>query len=158
MNLRIETADEKDIPAIIELMREFAEYENLLDYLEITEAKLYQAMFGAGGFVKCLIASDDGKPVAYALFYLNFASFRGQTGIFLEDLYITENYRRYGLGEMMLRHVARIGKENGAVRMDFQVLDWNAPAISFYKTHGAEADESERHFKFTDEAFDRLAS
>jgi GNAT superfamily N-acetyltransferase len=158
MNLRIETATEKDIPAIIKLMREFAEYENLLDYLEITEEKLYQAMFGAGGFVECLIASDDEKPVAYALFYLNFASFRGQTGIFLEDLYITENYRGRGLGEMMLRQIARIGKAGGAVRMDFQVLDWNAPAISFYKKHGAKMDESERHFKFTDEAFDGLAS
>ena len=158
MNLRIETAGEKDISAIIELMREFAEYENLLEYLEITEAKLYQAMFGAGGFVECLIASDDEKPVAYALFYLNFASFRGQTGIFLEDLYITENYRGRGLGEMLLRQIARVGKAGGAVRMDFQVLDWNAPAISFYKKHGAKMDESERHFKFTDEAFDRLAS
>ncbi len=158
MNLRIETATEKDIPAIIELMREFAEYVNLLDYLEITEEKLFEAMFGENGFVECLIASDDEKPIAYALFYLNFASFRGQTGIFLEDLYITENYRARGLGEMMLRHIARIGKAGGAVRMDFQVLDWNASAIGFYKKHGAKMDESERHFKFTDEAFNRLAS
>lgn len=158
MNFRIKTATEKDIPAIIELMREFAAYEYLLEYLEITERKLYEAMFGAGGFVKCLIASDDEKPVAYALFYLNFASFRGQIGIFLEDLYITKNYRRYGLGEMMLRQVAQIGKANSAVRMDFQVLDWNTPAINFYKKHGAKIDESERHFKFTDEAFDRLTS
>ena len=158
MNLRIETATEKDIPAIIELMREFAEYENLLEYLEITEERLYRAMFGDNGFVECLIAFDDEQPIAYALFYLNFASFRGQIGIFLEDLYIKKSYRRYGLGEMMLRQVARIGKEKGAVRMDFQVLDWNAPAISFYKKHGAKIDESERHFKFTDEAFERLAS
>ena len=158
MNLHIENATDKDIPAIIELMREFAEYENLLEYLEITEEKLYDAMFGENGFVECLIASDDEKRVAYALFYLNFASFRGQTGVFLEDLYVTEKYRRYGLGEMMLRQIARIGKENGAVRMDFQVLDWNAPAINFYKKHGAKIDESERHFKFTDEAFEKLAS
>lgn len=158
MNFRIETASEKDIPVIIELMREFAEYEYLLEYLEITERKLYEAMFGERGFVKCLIASDDEKPVAYALFYLNFASFRGQIGIYLEDIYITENYREHGLGEMMLRQIARIGKAGGAVRMDFQVLDWNAPAINFYKKHGACVDEAERHFKFTDEAFDRLAS
>ena len=157
MNLRIQTADEKNIPAIIELMREFAEYENLLGYLEITEEKLYEAMFGKNGFVECLIAFGDEKPVAYALYYLSFASFRGQFGIYLEDIYITENYRQLGLGEMMLRQIARIGKENGAVRMDFQVLDWNAPAINFYKKHGAEMNESERHFKFSDEAFDKLA-
>lgn len=158
MNLRIETASEKDIPAIIELMREFAGYENLLEYLEITEEKLFEATFSKNGFVECLIAFGDEKPVAYALYYLSFASFRGQFSIYLEDIYITENYRKHGLGEMMLKQIARIGKKNGAVRMDFQVLEWNAPAINFYKKHGAEMDESERHFKFSDEAFDRLAS
>lgn len=158
MNLRIETASEKDIPAIIELMREFAAFENLFDYLEITEEKLYEAMFGENGFVESLIAFGDEKPVAYALYYLSFASFRGQFGIYLEDIYITENYRKHRLGEMMLKQIARIGKENGAVRMDFQVLDWNTPAINFYKKHGAEMDESERHFKFTDKVFARLAS
>ena len=157
MNLRIETASEKDIPAIIELMREFAGYEYLLDYLEISEEKLYEAMFGEKSFVECLIAFGDEKPVAYALYYLSFASFRGQVGVYLEDIYVTEDYRKHGLGEMMLKQIARTGKENGAVRMDFQVLDWNAPAISFYKKHGAEMNESERHFKFSDEAFDKLA-
>lgn len=107
MNFRIETATEKDIPAVIELMREFAEYENLSEYLEITEKKLTRAMFGASGFVECLIAFADEKPVAYALFYLNFASFRGQIGIYLEDIYIAENYRRSGFGETMLRRIAR---------------------------------------------------
>ncbi len=158
MNLRIETASEKDIPAIIELMRELARFENLLEYLEITGEKLYEAMFGENGFVECLIASDDEKPIAYALFYPHFASFRGQVSIYLEDLYISENYRKHGLGEMMLKRVARIGKENGAVRMDFQVLDWNTPAISFYKKHGAEMDKAERHFKFSDGAFEKLTS
>ena len=157
MNLRIETASEKDIPAIIELMREFAEYENLLDYLEITEEKLYEAIFGENGFVECLIAFGDEKPVAYALYYLSFASFRGQFSIYLEDIYITKNYRKHGLGEMMLKQIARIGKENGAVRMDFQVLELNTPAINFYKKYGAEMNASERHFKISDEAFDKLA-
>jgi ribosomal protein S18 acetylase RimI-like enzyme len=156
MNLSIENAAEKDIPAIIELMREFAEYENLLEFLEITEEKLSAAMFGENNFVKCLIALDGEKTVAYALFYMNFASFRGQTGVYLEDIYIREDYRRCGLGEMMLKQIARRGKENGALRMDFQVLDWNTPAVEFYKKHGAKMDESERHFKFTDEAFEKL--
>lgn len=158
MNLRIETAKEKDIPAIIELTREFAEYENLLDYLEITGEKLLEAMFGENGFVEGLIAFSGEKPIAYALFYLNFSSFRGQFGIYLEDIYITEKYRSRGVGELMLKQIARVGKQNGAVRMDFQVLDWNAPAIKFYKKHGAAVDEAERHFKITDEAFQNLAS
>jgi len=158
MNFQIETAKEEHISSIVALMREFAAYENLLEYLEITEEKLYDALFGENGFVECLIATSDEKIVAYAIYFLNFSSFRGQTGVYLEDIYITESFRKYGIGALMLKQIARAGKENGAVRMDFQVLDWNAPAINFYKKHGAVMDESERHFKFTDEAFEKLAS
>lgn len=158
MNFQIETAKEEHIPAIVELMREFAEYEDLLEFLEITEEKLYNAIFGENGFVECLIATSENRPIAYALFYLNFSSFRGQTGVYLEDIYIREDFRKYGIGEMMLKQIARTGRENGAERMDFQVLDWNTPAINFYKKHGAIMDESERHFKFTDEAFNKLSS
>ena len=99
----------------------------------------------------------SNEPFAYALYYLNFSSFRGQTGVYLEDIYIQKDFRKYGIGELMLKQIARAGKENGAVRMDFQVLDWNTPAINFYKKHGAVMDESERHFKFTDEAFERFS-
>ncbi len=158
MNLKIKTAAENDIPAIIKLMHEFAGYENLFGYLEITGEKLFRAMFGEQGFVQSLIAFDDEKPVAYALFFLHFASFRGEFSVYLEDIYVTESYRKSGLGEMMLKRIARIGKEKGAVRMDFQVLDWNTPAINFYKKHGTEINESERHFKFSGEAFEKLAA
>lgn len=158
MNLRTETAAEKDIPAIIELMREFAEYENLLEYLEITEEKLFEAMFGKNGFVEGLIVFDNEKPVAYALFYRFFSSFRGQVSIYLEDIYVTGNRRSLGIGERILKQIARIGKEKGTVRMDFMVLDWNEPAVKFYQKLGAVMDKSERHFKFTDEAFEKLAS
>lgn len=157
MNFQIETAKEKHIPAIVELMREFAEYENLLEFLEITEEKLYEALFGENGFVECLIVTSDETPVGYALYYLNFSSFRGQTGVYLEDLYITKDFRKYGIGELMIKQIARAGKTEGAERMDFQVLDWNTSARNFYKKHGAVMDESERHFKFTDEAFQKLA-
>ncbi len=158
MDFQIETAQQQHIPAIIALMREFAEYEKLLEFLEITEEKLYNALFGENGFVECLIATSDEMPVAYALYYLNFSSFRGQTGVYLEDIFIREDFRKYGIGELMLKQIARAGKAEGAVRMDFQVLDWNTPAINFYKKHGAVMDESERHFKFTDEAFQELAA
>lgn len=158
MNFQIETAKEEHVSAIVELMREFAAYENLLEFLEITEEKLYDALFGENGFVECQVATSDEKVIAYALYFLNFSSFRGQTGVYLEDIYITESFRKYGIGELMLRQIARAGKENGAVRMDFLVLDWNTSAINFYKKHGAIMDEFERHFKFTDEAFQKLSS
>lgn len=156
--MQIRKISEKDIPAIIALMREFAEYEKLLEYLEVTEEKLREAMFGENSFVEGLIALDGETAVGYALFFSYFSSFRAQRSIYLEDLYVAEKYRQHRIGEQMMREVARIGKEQGCVRMDFQVFDWNTPAIKFYKKHGAVMDESERHFKFTDEAFQKLAA
>lgn len=157
LNLSIKKAVPENIPAVIELMREFAEFENLLEYLEVTEESLQKVIFGEDSFVKCLLAFDDDKPIAYAIFYPTFSSFRGQKSVYLEDIFITARYRKYGIGEKMLKKVTKNGKEFGAERMDFQVLEWNTPAVNFYKKHGAVMDEDERHFKFTDEAFENLA-
>lgn len=157
MVINIQKIESQDIPAILELMREFAEYESLLEYLEVTKSDLQNVMFGEDAFVKGLIAFDDETPVAYAFFYRTFSSFRGQKSVYLEDIFITRDYRKSGIGKKMLKEIARIGKSFGAVRMDFQVLEWNKPAIKFYKKHGAIMDEDERHFKFTDEAFEKLA-
>lgn len=157
MYLYFRKAVPQDIPVILELMREFAEFENLLENLEVTEKDLQKVLFGEGAFVQCLIAFDKVKPIAYAFFYPAFSSFRGQKSIYLEDIFITENYRKYRIGEKMLKEITRIGKDFGAKRMDFQVLEWNTPAVNFYKKHGAEMDEDERHFKITDEAFENLA-
>ena len=157
MNFNIRKAAEADVSQIIELLREFAEFENLSEYCEVTGEKLRDAMFGAKAFVEGLLAFDGEMPVGYAIFYQNFASFRGQRGVYLEDVYIKPEYRGKGIGEAMLKQIARIGADCGAVRMDFQVLDWNESAIKFYKKLGAEMDESERHFKFTDQTFTNLA-
>ncbi|MCB1024726.1 MAG: GNAT family N-acetyltransferase [Acidobacteria bacterium] len=146
-----------DLRAIIELMREFAEYESLVDYLEVTEERLSEVMFGTDSFVKGLLAFNGETPIAYALFYHSFSSFRGQKSVYLEDIFITKEYRRSGIGRQLLREVAKAGKETGAERMDFQVLKWNTPAIDFYKKHGASIDSEERHVKFTDNAFQKLA-
>lgn len=157
MNLRIKRTLPAHVPAIIHLMREFAEYENMLDYLEVSEEKLHAAMFGESGFVECLVAFDNETPIAFAIFFPFFASFRGEKSVYLEDIFITEKYRKLGIGEMMLRKVARIGKDFGAVRMDFQVSDWNKTAINFYKKYGAESNDGERHFKFSGDSFLRLS-
>jgi ribosomal protein S18 acetylase RimI-like enzyme len=153
MNLKIVKAAETDVSQIIELLREFAEFENLSEYCETTEDKLRDAMFGAKAFVEGLVAFDGETPIGYAIFYPNFASFRGQRGVYLEDIFIKPDYRGKGIGEAMLKEIARSGARSGAVRMDFQVLDWNESAIKFYEKLGGEMDASERHFKFTDEAF-----
>ncbi len=155
--MNIKKASKDDVSKIIELLREFAEYENLSDYCEITEEKLFDAMFGERKIVEGLVCFDGENLVAYAIFYPNFASFRGQRGIYLEDIYLKPECRGKGIGETMLKEIARYGREIGAVRMDFQVLDWNESAIKFYKKLGAEMNTDETHFKFADEAFQNLA-
>ena len=158
MDVQIRRSTPDEIPAIVRLMREFAEYENLGDYCEITEERLFDVMFGDGAFVECLLAFHGDEPIAYAIFYPYFASFRGQCGYYLEDIYIADDYRRNGLGEAMVRIIAKLAKQRGFERIDFQVLEWNTPAVKFYEKLGAMRDDSERHFKFIDGGFDSLAT
>jgi ribosomal protein S18 acetylase RimI-like enzyme len=155
--ITIEQAKPEHIPAILSLMREFAEYENLLDYLEVTDERLRTALFGKGAVAGAIIAAVDKDIVGYAVFFPNFSTFRGQRGMYLEDIYIQPAHRRGGAGEKMLRHIAQIAASRGYERIDFMVLDWNAPAVNFYKKLGARIDQSERHFKFVDSAFKNLA-
>ena len=158
MGIEIRKASESDCEGITALMRTFAEYEKLGQYCEITEEKLSTAMFREGAFVEGIVAFDDETMIAYALFYKSFASFRGQRGVYLEDIFIDKNYRGMGIGETMLKKIAQSAKSQGAERIDFQVLDWNAPAIGFYEKLGAVSNQDESHFKFSDEAFEKLAS
>ena len=154
----IKRAVEKDISPIIEMIREFAAFENLSDYCEVTEENLHDAMFGAKNCLEGLMAFDaNDVPIGYALFYENFASFRGQRGFYLEDLYVKPEHRCSKIGEAFLRALARIGKQRNFRRIDLLVLDWNENAIRFYKKLGAKMDAEERHFKFTDEAFEKLS-
>jgi ribosomal protein S18 acetylase RimI-like enzyme len=143
------------IPAIIEMMREFAEFESLEKYFEVTEDRLAAALFGETKVAEAIIASTGETLGGYALFYPNFASFRGQRGFYLEDIYIRSEFRGFGLGEKMLGEIARIARNRGYERIDFTVLEWNEAAIGFYRKLGAVHDPDDLHFKFTDEAFRR---
>lgn len=157
MDFRIESITKKDIPAIIKLMTEFAEYEKLSEFIEVEEPNLQEAMFGKSAFVEGLMALRDAEPVGYAIFYPCFSTFRGQRGMFLEDLFVSAQCRGSGLGERMLREVARIAAARGFERIDFHVLEWNRSAIGFYEKLGAVCSTEEACFKFTDDAFRRLA-
>lgn len=157
MSFTIRKSKPDDVKAIIEMLRDFARFEKLEEYFEITETQLADVLFGENVFVESLIALDGSKAVAYAIFYPNFASFRGQKGLFLEDLYIDADYRGQGIGEELLREIAKIAKSRNFERVDFQVLDWNTPAVKFYEKHGAVRGDEERHFTFTGEAFHTLA-
>jgi len=158
MNIRIEKAARENIPQIIAFLREFAEYEELLDYLEVTEERLKIALFGENKIAEAIVAFDGETAIGYAIFFPHFSTFRGERGFFLEDIFITKDFRGKGVGEMMLKYIAKIANERGFSRIDFQVLEWNAPAVKFYEKLGAERNDEDRHFKFSGEAFENLAS
>lgn len=157
MNVQIVIAEEKDIAPIVVLIREFAEFEKLSEFCEVTEESLRDAMFGENACVEGLAAFEGEQPIGYALFYENFASFRGQRGLYLEDLYVKPEFRGHRIGESFLVKLAEIAKSRNFERIDFQVLEWNETAIKFYEKLGARRDESERHFRFVGEAFENLS-
>ena len=158
MAIKIRKSRPGDVSAILSLIREFAAYEKLEHLLDTNEERLTDALFAVGSFVESLVAENEGHLVGYSLFYPNFASFRGQRGLYLEDIYISPKYRGSGAGQEMLKQIARSARSRGFERIDFLVLDWNEPAIRFYEKLGAVMDDTERHFKFTDSAFLDLAS
>jgi ribosomal protein S18 acetylase RimI-like enzyme len=157
MSIEIRKLTESDLPAVFELMAEFAEYEKLQEYLSVDSAAYVKAMFGPDAFVEGLIAVDGDSALGYAIFYPCFATFRSMPGMFLEDLFVSAKARGTGLGDKMIRAVAKRAKDRGFERMDLHVLDWNAPAIDFYRKRGADVDSSDLHFRFVDEAFRKLA-
>ena len=158
MEIEIRKVSRDDLAAVLGLMREFAAYEKLEEYLEVTEERLAAAMFSEGAFVEGLIGYEGEVAAGYAVFYPNFSTFRGQRGFFLEDLYVSEKHRHTGLGKQILAKIANLAENRGLERIDFQVLDWNETAIGFYERLGAVRSEEESHFKFTDQAFRDLAT
>jgi ribosomal protein S18 acetylase RimI-like enzyme len=158
MGIQISRITAADLADVISMMRAFAAYEDLLEYCTATEKGLHTAMFGNGAFVEGLIIRDGRRPVGYSIFHASFSSFRAERGLYLEDLYVNAEYRRQDLGHLMLKTIAARAVELGYERIDFMVLDWNEPAISFYLKHGAEKNDDESHFKFAGEAFRRLAA
>jgi len=158
MNLTIRKIEPTDLESVISLIREFALFEDLSDVCEVTTEKLSVAMFADGAVLEGLAAFVDDKPAGYALFFPNFSSFRGQRGLYLDDIFVRQEYRGQGVGEGLLKEIARLAASRNLERIDFLVLDWNKPAIRFYEKLGAAVDGEERHFKFTDDALDRLAS
>ena len=156
MHLSIRNVTLSDLPTLVSLIREFAAFENLSDWCEVNEERLGMAIFGDSAVADGLVAFDGELAIGYAIFYPNFATFRGQRGLYLEDIYVNDAYRGKGVGEAMLREIARLAAGRDYERIDFMVLDWNTPAVNFYKKLGAVRDEDERHFKFTDDAFQKL--
>ena len=157
MNVRIESAQERDVPLILELIRGLAEYERMSDQVVATEAGLREALFGAQPSAEVIIAYADDRPAGFALFFHNFSTFLGRRGLYLEDLFVIPEFRRLGIGRRLLTALARIAVERGCGRFEWSVLDWNAPAIEFYKRLGARPLDDWTIFRVTDAALTRLS-
>lgn len=137
MTVSIRPAAPADLPLIAQLIRDLAEYEKLAHEVRFDEAVLGQKLFGARPYAEVAIGELDGEPQGFALFFHNFSTFEGRPGIYLEDLFVRPAARGSGLGKALLSHLAALALERDCARLEWSVLDWNEPAIGFYKKLGA---------------------
>jgi len=137
MSLHIRRARPTETGLVLSLIRELAEYEKLLHEVEATEAMIDAALFGDNPLLFCEIAEWDGEPAGFAVWFVNFSTFSGRSGIYLEDLFVRPAYRGKGIGKALLAYLAKLCVEKGWARLQWSVLDWNTPSIAFYKSLGA---------------------
>jgi GNAT superfamily N-acetyltransferase len=146
-----------DVPSVVALVRELADYKKALHEVRLTEQQLTAALFGDAPALYGHVADLDGEVVGIALWFLNFSTWRGTHGIYLEDLYVSPQHRGSGLGKELLRTLAEVCVERGYSRLEWSVLDWNTPSIDFYKAHGAVAMDEWTVFRLTDSALTAFA-
>src|SRR5437762_2801458 len=132
--IRIEPATERDVPLILRFIKGLAEYEHMVDQVTATEDRLRVTLFGPRPGAEVVIAYVDEEPAGFALFFHNYSTFLGQPGIYLEDLFVRHEMRGRGVGRSLLARLARIARERGCGRVEWAVLDWNAPSIAFYRS------------------------
>ena len=156
--MTIRNAAAADVPTILGFVRELAEYEKLAHEVVTTEDMLRAALFGPNARAFALICEAEGKAVGFALCFYNFSTFLGRLGIYLEDLYVQPAYRGRGLGRAVLKTIAQRAKAEGCGRVEWSVLNWNQPAIDFYRSIGAVAMDDWHIERLTGAALDRLAA
>lgn len=160
--LSIRPATPHDVPLILALVRELAEYEREPDAVVATEEMFHRNLFedgiGRGPVAECVIGEVDGVAQGFALFFHNFSTWRGAPGLYLEDLFVRPEARGVGLGRKLLSTLARIAVDRGCHRFEWSVLDWNDPAIGFYRALGAVPMSEWTIFRMTGDALHALAS
>jgi GNAT superfamily N-acetyltransferase len=154
----IRAATPADIPLILDLIRALAAYEREPDAVKTTETDLLRDGFGPHPRFECLIAEVAGEPAGFALFFYNYSTWRGRAGIHLEDLFVHPRFRGQGIGKALLARVAARAAEQGCVRLQWDVLDWNQTAIDFYQGLGAKFLSEWRIMRVNDEAIHSLAA
>jgi GNAT superfamily N-acetyltransferase len=154
--MRIAPATARDVPVLLEMIRGLAEYEKLSHKMSATEDLLEENLFGANAFAEVLLAHAENECIGFALFFPNFSTFLGRPGLFLEDLFVKPPGRGRGAGLALLTELARIADRRGCGRVEWEVLDWNEPAIGFYKKLGAVPMEGWTRYRLTGEALSAL--
>jgi GNAT superfamily N-acetyltransferase len=134
---RLRPARAADLPAIVALIRELAEFEKLSHLVQVTPQSLHPHLFGDRPAAEAVVGEVEGLVVAFALYFTNFSTFLGKPGLYLEDLYVQPAHRRSGLGRALLSHLAALAVQRGCGRFEWSVLDWNENAIGFYRKLGA---------------------
>ncbi|MGA7339211.1 MAG: GNAT family N-acetyltransferase [Terracidiphilus sp.] len=158
MAITVRPATAADVPQILAFIRALAVFERAPDSVEATEEALLRDGFGPHAYYQCLIADHEGKPAGFALYFFNYSTWMGRPGIYLEDLFVQPDLRGLGIGKALLQSVAAAALEKGCQRLQWEVLDWNTPAVDFYRAMGAEFLDEWRNVRLSGEALARLAN
>ena len=156
-NFSFRYAEEKDVPLVIDFVRELAEYEKLLDEVDTSE-ELYRRWLFEKQSAKVIFAMENGVEVGFALFFHNFSTFLGRSGIYLEDLFVKPEKRGRGYGNALLKKLAELAVEEGCGSLEFVCLDWNKPSIDFYRALGAKSMDDWTIYRFEGDSLEKLAS
>ncbi|WP_112662552.1 GNAT family N-acetyltransferase [Microvirga flavescens] len=157
MTLTIRPAEPRDAALVFAFIRELAEYEKLAHEVDATQDDVAQALFGENPRAFAEIAEWEGEPAGFALWFYNFSTFRGRHGLYLEDLFVRPAFRSKGVGKALLRHLAQRCLREGLARLEWWVLDWNEPALRFYRSIGATPMDEWTVQRVTGDALERLA-
>jgi GNAT superfamily N-acetyltransferase len=155
--LDISPATATDVPLILSLINDLAEYEKLRHESVATETSIHEALFGPKPHAEAVIARFEGEPAGFALFFHNFSTFLGKPGLYLEDLFVRPAYRGRAIGKALLSHLASLAVQRNCGRFQWQVLDWNRPSRDFYESLGAQADPAWVNYRMSGDALRRLA-
>lgn len=156
-NFTIRPATIADVPIILQLIRDLATYERAPNEVRATEAQLTDVLFGEKPVAEVLLAFENEMPIGFAVFFHNFSTWLGKPGLYLEDLFVKPEMRGKGYGRALLIHLAKIARDRSCGRMEWAVLDWNEPAIQFYKKIGAQPLDEWKIFRLTGDGIARLA-
>lgn len=156
-DLFIRQAQEEDVPLLLDFIKQLADYEKLSHVVVADAESLRRTLFGEIAFAEVILADYQNQSVGFALFFHNYSTFLGKPGIYLEDLFVVPAMRGKGIGRQLLKYLARLTKERNCGRLEWSVLDWNKPAIEFYKNMGAVPMEQWTVFRLTGKALERLS-